>query len=183
MTRSNGFAAILFAAMKPVPFPSFRSFRSFRPRSFARRIAVVLACIAILLNAAAPVLAYAYGDVMHDLGGGHGLQLAHDHRSHDQSAHDHGAHRHAAHDQSAHAGPHTHGPHAQPADSADEQSEPASHCAHCLDFAAGAALGTTPFFALAAGTPRTPFASIVIARYAGRSSLRIAEPRAPPLHA
>lgn len=123
---------------------------------------LLLACVAALLNAIAPVLAYAAGQPLHELasgrpGGGARAVLAHAH------AHEHApADEHAAH----HAAKH-------------EKPE-APHCPYCLDFAAGAALAPTLLTVGGVLPHAAPHLARAPEPIATRSSLRLASPRAPP---
>jgi hypothetical protein len=134
----------------------------FHPRQLVRRRSVwVIACIAVLLNAAAPVMAYFDDEALIAPGGTllRSLAQAPSHAQ-DTSGHSHG--------DTALSG-HEHGHHE-------------SHCPYCLDFAAGAALGTAPseFSPPAAVAERsTPVATRNVE---GRASVRIALARAPPPH-
>jgi hypothetical protein len=134
----------------------------FHPRQLVRRRSVwVIAYIAVLLNSAAPVMAYFDGDALVAPGGtllrslGHTPSQAQQH-----SSHSHGDATLPGHE-------HSHHP---------------SHCPYCLDFAAAAALGSAP--------PELPPAAAVAERSApaktssseGRASVRIALARAPPSH-
>ena len=148
-------------------------------RTPRRRAAWCLAVIAALLNALAPVFAYAIGQPLHELAGGRpgggtravlAAAAAGAHAVHDG----HESHVHAAHAGMAHAG------HLQ-ADAADDPGEHAApHCPYCLDFAAGAPLGTSAPVILAAQDGHAPLPATQPARVAARSSLRLASPRGPP---
>jgi hypothetical protein len=129
-----------------------------RPDKHLRRTTLLLAWLAVAVNALAPVLAYVYGDAMHV----HGDQpvatdLFHHHHDADHAI------RHAVH----HA-----------ADQDDSHST--SHCPHCLDFAGAPALAATLtiFAAFAPAAESAP--PIGVATIHGRPSLRIAQSRAPP---
>jgi hypothetical protein len=71
---------------------------------------------------------------------------------------------------------HMHGAHhAAPVD------EPiAPHCPYCLDFAAGAALGSTVPVIPAAQDGHPPLPAVAPVRVSVRPSLRLASPRGPP---
>jgi len=122
-----------------------------------------IALVAAFLNALAPVFAYAIGQPLHELaggrpGGGARAVLAQMHHAGMHAQHVHDAH------------------HAMPA---DEPTAP--HCPYCLDFAAGAALGTSVPVIAAAQPDPPPLPASVPARVSARPSLRLASPRGPPL--
>jgi hypothetical protein len=146
----------------------------FRSRSRRGRTAWCLALLAALLNAFAPVFAYAIGQPLHELAGGHpggGARavLAH----HASPLLDHAgmhmgpaAHAHAGHHDARHADP-------------GEPSAP--HCPYCLDFAAGAPLAASVpvIAAVQPGHPPLPLALPKLV--AARPSLRLASSRGPPV--
>ena len=144
------------------------------------RLALPLLLIAWFFNAIAPVLAYAAGEPLHDAGGRHAAagadcpgQFAPHH--HDASApHADGPAGDASHGASAH-----HVPCAIP-----DAPGAAPHCPYCLDFAAGAALGSAPPM-LSGASPRALPPAVVLRATVpvGRASLRLAASRAPPLPA
>jgi hypothetical protein len=126
------------------------------PRLHRSRLSWLVAFLATLLNAVAPVLAYAEGPPLH----GHereapALVLAHD------------VHHHPA--GHVHAGGDEH-----------HQAPTTPHCPYCLDFAAGAPLAPAPL--VIAAPPRIAAPIVVQARATpiARASLRLASPRAPP---
>jgi hypothetical protein len=142
------------------------------------RLALPLLLIAWFFNAIAPVLAYAAGEPLHDGAGRHAAagvdcpaEVAPHH--HDASApHAEGPAADASH------GPSTH--HA--ACATPDGPAAAPHCPYCLDFAAGAALGSAPPM-LAGASPRALPPAVVLHATVpvGRASLRLAASRAPPL--
>lgn len=142
------------------------------------RLALPLLLIAWFFNAIAPVLAYAAGEPLHDAAGRHAVagvdcaaQVVPHH--HDASA------PHAAGDAAgASHGPSTH----HVACGSPDAPAAAPHCPYCLDFAAGAALGSAPP-TLSGASPRAlpPIGVLDAAVAVGRASLRLAASRAPPL--
>jgi hypothetical protein len=129
-------------------------------RLFSSRLALshrtlLLAWLAIACNAAAPVLAYVYGDVIRHAGDapmlaatGHGAFAAHDGHHVPDATHDH-----------SHSTP---------------------HCPYCLDFASGAPLATPPLRIAIDAVRPVPPAPVVIEHVHRRPSVRVAEARAPP---
>lgn len=148
-----------------------------------RRTSWRVALVAALLNALAPVFAYAIGQPLHELaggrpGGGARAVLAAHAMHHAGMA---GGHTHAGH---VHAGSTT----PEGAAGSQETSEGAAgsqetppHCPYCLDFAAGAALGSTVPVSVAARPGHPPLPLIAPARVAARASLRLPASRGPPL--
>ena len=141
------------------------------------RLALPLLLIAWFFNAIAPVLAYAAGEPLHDAAGRHaaaGIDCAAPVAPHHHDAsgpHGEGAAADASHGTSAH-----HVPCAAP------DAPAAPHCPYCLDFAAGAALGSLPPTVSGASPRALPPAVVLHAAVpVGRASLRLAAPRAPPI--
>ena len=146
---------------------------SLSPVTFRRaRLALPLLLIAWFFNAIAPVLAYAAGEPLHDAAGRHVVAAC----PAPAPAHEHGASAAHGETHASHAGSAHHVPCAAP------DAPAAPHCPYCLDFAAGAALGSAPSM-LAGVSPRAqPPAVVVDAPVAvGRASRRLPAPRAPPL--
>lgn len=135
----------------------------------------VLAVLALLLNAAAPVLGYLALPMPH---AGHhralarAATMAYPGREPDRATA-------LARLSSVRAGESASPPN-EALDRASGSHDPAPHCQYCLDFAAGAALGSSPFALppserVASSVPVSPSAIIAV-----RPSLRFALSRAPP---
>jgi len=132
-----------------------------RRPSLRRPLTLLLACAAAVLNALAPVLAYAAGQPLHELAGGRpggGARAV-------LAAH---AHHHGAEHQ--HATPHT----------LDHEKPAAPHCPYCLDFAAGAPLAPTLLAPAVVRPAAQARAMSAPTQLSARPSLRLASPRAPP---
>ena len=138
------------------------------------RLALPLLLIAWFFNAIAPVLAYAAGEPLHDAAGRHAAAACAAPLPHDHGAPGQHAEGHAADASHADAGHHL------PCAAPDAPAAP--HCPYCLDFAAGAALGSSPP-TVSGASPRALAPAVVLhaAVPVGRASLRLAAPRAPPI--
>ena len=151
-----------------------------------RRTSWCVALVAALLNALAPVFAYAIGQPLHELAGGrpgggarallaaHAMHHAGMPADPTQAGSGHTGHAGHVHEGQVHAGS------AIPPSAAGSQDTP-PHCPYCLDFAAGAALGSTVPVSVAAQPGHPPLPVITPARVAARASLRLPASRGPPL--